>query len=135
MPLPCPEGHLLQDSDFPSTFSPDPWVVTTGQLARTLDLPAAGLLIRSLEPPLQANIDLLLASGLGGTFQNELTASITAFEEASQSSDESQNSHIEGRSSLLALTSAGRDGTGPRGGTHRHPQPARGLSMHRTYTS
>lgn len=63
---------------------------------------------RSLQPPLEANLELLLASGLGSTFQEEFTAGLTAFEEASQTSTESRNAHIEGRNGLLALADACR---------------------------
>lgn len=64
---------------------------------------------RALQIPLQANLELLLTSGLGGTFQEEFAAGIAAFEEASRLSDESRNAHIQGRNTLIAVADECRE--------------------------
>jgi hypothetical protein len=66
-------------------------------------------LIRSLQAPLAAHREILLASGLGSAFEEELAAAITTFDDASQASDESRNAHIEGRGALNTLAQECRE--------------------------
>ncbi|MEZ4379059.1 MAG: hypothetical protein R3B35_12325 [Gemmatimonadales bacterium] len=89
---------------------------TTPELAGSFAFPArqapnrtflAGM--RSLLPPLQQHLDLLLASGLGRSFVEDLEAGLAAFAAASDESGASRNAHVDARSSLLAVAEQCRD--------------------------
>lgn len=84
---------------------------TTPTLAGSFDGPSFNMpnqnfinMVRSLVGPMQANLDVLMAAGLGSNFPTEFEAGITAFEAASFATGESRTNHIDARSQLTTTT-------------------------------
>lgn len=80
---------------------------TTPTLKENLPVPSSNMpnqtflnTVRSLLGPMEANLEVLMAAGLGSNFPAEFAAGITTFEEASFASGESRTEHIDARSQL-----------------------------------
>lgn len=80
---------------------------TTPALKENLPVPSSNMpnqtflnTVRSLVGPMEANLEVLMAAGLGSNFPAEFAAGITTFEAASFASGESRTEHIDARSQL-----------------------------------